>query len=156
MPEIDPAVHRQLGVELFNLVWEYLEKPDRSQHEDDTMLNAAHASRYHWELAGTEVNLARGEWQLARVYTILQRSEPATYHATRSLEICQANGIGDFDLAFAYEALARAAALAGAYPESKAWFEKARMAAKDIAEADDRELLEKDLATIPNGPEEAA
>ena len=156
MPELDASIHRQLGVDLFNLVWTYLDKSDRTREEDDTMLNAAHGSRYHWELAGTAVNLARGEWQLARVYSVLKRPEPSGYHAARSLEICQANGIGDFDLAFAYEALARAAALAGKIQDRRDWIKKARQAAEDIAEADDRELLAKDLASIPEGPEGAA
>jgi hypothetical protein len=155
MTEIDTALHRQLGVDLFNLVWDYLDKPERMPQDDDRMLNAAHASRYHWEQAGTPVNLARGEWQLARVYAVLKRAEPAGYHATRCLEICLANGIGDFDLAFAYEALARASAVAGNYDESRKWLDQARQAAQGIREADDRELLEKDLATIVGGPEQS-
>lgn len=156
MTELEASVHRQLGVDLFNLVWEYLDRADRTPQDDDTMLNAAHASRYHWQLAGTALNLARGEWQLARVYAVLQRPEPAGYHAMRCLELCQANGIGDFDLAFAYEALARAMALAENFAESQTWLEKAHQAAGDIQDADDRELVKKDLATIPDGPMEAA
>ncbi len=153
--EIDTTIHHRLGVDLFNLVWEYLEKPSRTSQEDDTMLNAAHASRYHWEQAGTAVNISRGEWQLSRVYSVLKRPEPAGYHAARNLEICEENGIGDFDLAYAYEALARAAALAGNFGQSRAWLEKARQAALEIEEPDDRELLEQDLATVPSGPEAA-
>lgn len=153
MAEIDTNLHRQLGVDLFNLVWDYLDRPQRTLQEDDTMLNAAHASRYHWEQAGTAVNLARGEWQLSRVYAVLKRLEPARYHAARNLEICQANGIGDFDLAFAYEALARAAALAGRFDESQMWLEQASLALPGIREADDRELVEKDLATIATEPD---
>ena len=154
MTELEKSVHRQLGVDLFNLVWEYLDRADRTAQDDDTMLNAAHASRYHWQLAGTALNLARGEWQLARVYAVLQRAEPASYHAARSLEICLTNGIGDFDLAYAYEAQARAMAVAGRFSESQEWLEQARQAADAIQEADDRELLEKDLATILGGPVE--
>ena len=48
------------------------------------------------------------EWQISRVYSVLERGEPALYHAKRNLEICQEHEIGDFDLAFAYEAMARA------------------------------------------------
>ena len=156
MPELDRALQRQLAVDLFNLVWDYLEKPDRSLQENDTMLNAAHASRYHWEQIGKAVNLARGEWQLARVYAVLGRPEPALYHAARSLEICQSNGIGDFDLAYAYEAYARATAIARRFEDSQTWLQQARQAAQNIPEADDRELLEKDLDTVPAGPGEAS
>jgi len=92
-------VHRAFGKEFYNYVWELLDKPHRSKEEDDAMLHAAHASRFHWGKAGTAINLARGEWQISRVYSVLKRAEPAIYHALRCLEICQENNIGDFDLA---------------------------------------------------------
>jgi hypothetical protein len=141
--------HRQFAVDLFNLVWSLLDKPERTQAEADTMLHAAHASRYHWGVAGTAVNLARGEWQVSRVYAILGRAEPALYHARRSLEICEANGIGDFDLAFAFEALARASALAGRQADRDEYVQRARAAAESIREAEDRSLVLSDLASIP-------
>src|SRR5579872_350316 len=107
-PAVDAATDRRLGIDLFNFVWTLMEKPQRTQEEDDTMIHATHASRYHWGLVGAPANLARGEWQVARVYTLLGRTEPALYHARRCLEICEQHGIGDFDIAFAHEALARA------------------------------------------------
>ena len=81
------------------------------------MIHAAHASRYHWGQVGTKANLARGEWQVSRVYTVLGRAEPALYHAHRCLAYVEAgeggDGIEDWDLPFAYEALARAEAVGG-------------------------------------------
>ena len=152
MTDDEAQVHRRLAAELFNRVWSLLEQPDRDQAMDDTMLHAAHASRYHWGEVGTSVNLARGEWQVSRVYAVLGRAEPALYHARRCLEICEAHGIGDFDLAFAYEALARAAAVAGDAEQARAWTEQALAAAEAIAEDDDRELLLSDLESIPRQP----
>lgn len=147
----DPeAARRRLAVDLFNGVWQLLDKPDRTPEDDDRMLHMAHASRYHWDQIGTAENRSRGEWQCSRVYAVLGRAEPALHHATRNLEICRANGIGDFDLAFAYEALARSYALAGEAEQARAWTERARAAAADIAEDEDRELVLADLATIPS------
>jgi hypothetical protein len=102
--------HSRLGVDLFNHVWTLIETADRTAAQTDEMIHAAHASRYHWWRAdaGPE-HLARGEWQCSRVYAVLGRGEPALWHARRCLEMCEANGIGDWDLAFAYEALARLA-----------------------------------------------
>ena len=77
------------------------------------MVHAAHASRFMWEDIGEPVNHARGEWQIARVYAVVDRPEPALHHARRCLEIVEEHGVGDFDLACAYEALARAHATAG-------------------------------------------
>lgn len=142
---------REIAIELFNAVWQLLEQPDRSVDDDDRMLHMAHASRYHWGEVGEPVNRSRGEWQCSRVYAVLGRAEPALYHARRGLAICQQHGIGDFDLAFAYESLARAHAVAGDTEQARDWAAQAREAATDIAEDDDRELLLSDLATIP-GP----
>jgi hypothetical protein len=152
---LDAAAHRKLAVDLFNFVWTLLDKADRSREEADTMLHAAHASRYHWGLVGAPVNLARGEWQVSRVYSVLARGEPAAWHAQRCLEICQQHGIGDFDLAYAYEALARAAQVAGRRDDCRRWRVLAAEAAGQIAEADDREQLDRDLATIPSVEGEA-
>ncbi|PBC67476.1 DNA-binding transcriptional MerR regulator [Streptomyces sp. TLI_235] len=143
---------RRLAVELFNGVWRLLEKEDRSAEEDDRMLHMAHASRHHWGQVGQPVNLSRGEWQCSRVYSVLGRAEPALYHARRGLEICRAHGIGDWDLAFAHESVARAHGVAGDREQARVWTEQALAAAEDIAEDDDRELVLTDLESIPHQP----
>ena len=72
------------------------------------MLHAAHASRHHWGKVGKPVNLARGEWQCSRVYAV--RAGPSRPCGTRRrcVALCEEHGIGDFDIAFAQEAIARA------------------------------------------------
>jgi hypothetical protein len=145
---VDAALHRQLGVDLFNRVWTLLELDDRTPEQVDEMLHAAHASAYHWRRVGTPVNFARSEWQCSRVYAVLGRAEPALWHARRCLELCEQHGIGDFDLAYACEALARASAVAGDAAAVEQWLGRAREQAERIAEDDDREHLLEDLATI--------
>jgi hypothetical protein len=136
---------RQRGVELFNATWELL----GSRADDDRMLHMAHASRFHWGQAPEckPENLARGEWLVSRVYSVLGRAEPAIWHARRCLDHCEENGIGDWDLAYAYEALARAHAVAGD-AEAAEWKTKARAAGDEIADAEDREHFDKDYATL--------
>lgn len=143
---------RRMAVDLFNGVWRLLEQEERSVEDDDRMLHMAHASRYHWGQIGAPVNRSRGEWQCSRVYSVLGRAEPALYHARRGLEICQAHGIADWDLAYAYESLARAHAVAGDRDQARAWTEQALAAAEDIAQDEDRELVLTDLETIPGQP----
>ena len=135
---------------MFNRVWTLLEQPDRGVEDDDEMLHAAHASRYHWGEVGTIANRARGEWQCSRVYAVLGRAEPALHHARRCLELCESAGdeLDEFDLPFAYEALARANAVAGNAEQARHWIGLARAAADSISDEDDRLLLEADLATI--------
>jgi hypothetical protein len=144
--------HRALGIELFNQTWTLMEQPHRTVAEDDAMLHMAHASAHHWRSEGsgaTANNLARSEWQVSRVYTVLGRAEPATYHARRCLEICQDNGIGDWDIAYAYEALARAAVTGGDTEAARSWTEQAYAAAEQIAEDGERRHLLDDLETLP-------
>ena len=141
--------HRKLGSDLFNYTWSLLDQKGRSTKKNDEMLNAAHASRYHWGHAGTPLNLSIGEWQLSRVYAILGRGEPALYHGRRSLEIARRNRLGRFYLAYAYEALARAAAVAGERPARNRYVRKARRIGDDIRIRDERRMLLEDLATIP-------
>jgi hypothetical protein len=64
------------------------------------------------------------------------------------LSMCEANDIGDFDLAFCYEALARAHAVAGDFEEARRWLQRGSEAANDVAEEDDREILLADLASV--------
>jgi tetratricopeptide (TPR) repeat protein len=146
--EIDPETHRQLGIDLFNLTWSYLDKAQRSADENDAMLHAAHASRHHWAQVGQPVNLARGEWQISRVYAVLGRYEPALYHGQRCLDICQQNQITDFDLAYAYEALARAYAVAQQWDNVRSNLDLATSAGNVITDPADKDWFFKDLATI--------
>jgi len=149
--EIDPTTRRKLAADLFNHTWTLLEKPDRTPGEDDEMIHSSHASRFHWGEVrnGEPVNLARGEWQCSRVYAVLGRSEPALWHARRCLEINEANGTADWDIASAYEAMARAYLAAGDLEAVAAWKAKATAALDGIADRDDREVVEGDLATLP-------
>ena len=136
---------RQLGVDLFNEVWRLME----TREDDERMVNAAHASAFHWAAAPEckPENRARSEWQISRVYTVLGRGEPAVWHAQRCLEWCESAGIDDWDLAYAYEALARAHAVSGT-GEAGAWKAKAREAGDAIADPEDREHFEEDYATL--------
>jgi len=147
--QIDPATRRKLAADLFNHTWTLLEKPDRTPDEDDEMIHGAHASRFHWGEVGEPVHRARGEWQCARVYSVLGRGEPALWHARRCLAINEAIGSADFDLAAAYEAMARAHLAAGDLEAVATWKAKATAALDGIADDDDREIIEGDLATLP-------
>ena len=141
--------HRKQAVDLFNFTWTLIDKPDRTSAEDDLMIHAAHASRYHWGVAGTVVNYLRSDWQIAHVYTILHQSQATVHYARCCLDQCLAHHIGDFDLAYAYEGMARALACAGKTAEAQQAFRLAEQAGTQIAEADDRELFQKDLAAGP-------
>lgn len=146
---VSGELDRELGAWCFNRTWDLIEKEDRSAAEDEEMLTTTFASRFHWGRIGEPVNFARAEWQISRVQVLLGNAPEALRHARRCLEITEAAGIGDFDLAFAYEAMARALALSGQHDEAGAFKARAAAAGEDIAEADDREIFLADLATLP-------
>jgi hypothetical protein len=129
-------------------VWVLLEKPDRSAEDDDRMVHAAHASRYHWGVAGGPVQWARGEWQCSRVYAVLGRFEPALHHARRCLELATGYGLGPFDVGAAHEALARSYRMAGDAAKTAEHVALARTQSAGLADDDDRAILDNDLASL--------
>jgi hypothetical protein len=147
--EEEKQEHRRLGKELNNLVWQLLQKKDRTADEDETMVHAAHASCYHWSVAGTAVNVARGEWLISHVYALLERAGPALHHAKRCLETVRANEIGDFDLAYAHEGMARALAANRQKAEFEKYFRLSQEAGARIQEEEDRDLFYQDFKAEP-------
>jgi hypothetical protein len=144
----EQAYHRRMAVKLFNHVWDLMDKAERTQQEIDEMIHSAHASRYHWGEIGTPLEFSRGEWQISRVYSVLKRSEPALFHANRTLKLCMEHEIADFDLAYAYEALARAYLIAGETERCKSYLDLAYQASQSIQEEEDLKLVITDLDSI--------
>lgn len=144
----EQAQHKKMGIEYFNYTWGLLDKEERTQEEIDDMIHAAHASRFHWGKLKQPLNNERGEWQISRVYATLERFEPAQYHAQRCLDICLENDIGDFDIAFAYEALARAFSIKKDNKNKEKYLKKAKEAGEKIAKKDDKDYFFSELETI--------
>jgi len=144
----EEEMHKKIAINLFNSTWGLMEKKDRTKEVDDEMINSAHASRFHWGKVGAPVNFLRGEWLISRVYSILKRAEPSIYHAQRCLDICLEHKIGDYDLAWAYEALARAYSVKGDKIKTEEYMKIAKEASEKIAKKEDKDLLFKELGTI--------
>ncbi|HEU5477468.1 MAG TPA: hypothetical protein VFU64_06540 [Gaiellaceae bacterium] len=148
---VTPEEHRALGVELYNGTWALIEREDRTPDEDDEMLHRAHASAYHWlQAPHTAANRARSHWLCSHVYAVLGRPEPALHHGERCLALVEGSPqeMADFDLPAAYEALARAHSAAGRSDEARRFLELAQVEAAKIADAEDREHFESQLASI--------
>lgn len=128
-------------------VWELLEKESRTLDEDEELVQAAYASYYHWLHAGGGAHRQRSEWLLARVYTVLGQAQQAIVHAQRCLSITeeQRHLLQDFDVAYAYEAMARAYALSGDRPQAEEYRRSAQSAGDRIRDAEDRRIFQKDL-----------
>jgi DNA-binding transcriptional MerR regulator len=145
---LDPDDERRLAASLFNRTWDLLERTDRGTDEDDEMLHTAHASRYHWGRVGQPANLARGEWQVSRVYAVLGRAEPALHHARRCLELAETHDLGPFDVGCGHEALARAHRVANDQDAVAKHLAAAAALAEQVDDAEDRDVLLGDLAQL--------
>jgi hypothetical protein len=139
---------RQLAGDLFNLVWTLLEQSGRSAEDDDRMVHAAHASRYHWGQVGGPEQIAVGEWQCSRVYSVLGRPEPALHHARRCLSIASGADVPSWLVASAHEGLARALLVAGNREAALSEYQAARGLLETVSDQEDRQVVAADLATL--------
>jgi hypothetical protein len=145
--ELLPEDHRILGVELFNKTWGLMDKTDRTPTDDATMLDFAHASSYHWSFCGTVVNQQRGYWLISRVYAVLGIPDACLLFAKLCRE-CTETGLSemeDFDIAFSFEALARAYALNGELKKTAEMFRSAVEAGNLIKDEEDQEIFVESL-----------
>ena len=86
-------------------------------------------------------------WLVSRAHAVLGQGDAALHHADRSAAVVAAAGLADFDLAYAHEARARALACLGRLDEAEAELAAAR--AVPIADDEDRQIVDGDLAAGP-------
>ncbi len=146
----DALVHRRFAAECFNHAWTLLDKTPRSTAEEEELVHCAHASAWHWSRRADETpsNRAIAAWQLARVYAAVGRADEARRYGGQSLDICRESSLDAFLTAYAFEALARAEAVAGNAASRDRWLNEARELANAVADADGRRQLQNDLDTI--------
>jgi len=147
---IKPEEHRQLAATFFNETWRLLNLTDRSDEQDAQMIHCAHASRMHWELVGNSKNQAIGEWQIARVYSILRFPQSALYHATVCMAIVEQAGMKGFLMGCAHEGMARALALTDKQTAA-IHHKKALEVLSSIDDPEDAKILRSDLTSIELG-----
>lgn len=148
-PEFDKAAaHRLFSADCFNRTWTLIEKPDRSPAEDEQMLLLSLASLWHWTQREdcSDRNLSIGYCQVSRVYALRGDGR----NALRYAEICSrySQSQPPFFLAYAHEAIARAALLNGETERVRHHVAEARQLATQVTEVEERTALEKDLDTI--------
>ena len=148
-PEFDvAAAHRYFAAECFNRAWDLIDKLDRTPEEDEDMIRLNQASLYHWSQREdcTNRNLSVGYWQASRIYALLGQADNARRYGALCLRYSQDEDA--FYLGYAYEALARAESVAGQGEKAARYLQDAHGQLAQISDAEERELLEKDLKTI--------
>lgn len=146
-----PDEHRAAAVEANNATWELLDGRTHGAEEVDELLGRAYAAAYHWRRAtdANDVNHARASWLLSRAHATVGHGDLALHHAERCAHFTAAAGDAatDFDQVYVVEARARALAALGR--DAEASEERARAVAIPVADAQDREIVEGDLAAGP-------
>ena len=124
-------------------------KPTIKLFPPPAFARTAYAAAYHWGKAAraTIANEARGEYLISKVLCLAGHHTMALFHADRCVELVRQGEMGDFDLAYACEARARALASLGRKGEARVEYDAARSV--PIVDAEDRSIVEADLAKGP-------
>ncbi len=140
--------NRTFAPRAFNRTWELLDAGELDREDEEEMLAAAFAQRYHWYEVGTERNRAIADWQVSRVAAVLGYSDLARRFGERSMEIAVEYDLDPFVKGFAHEAIARAAATVDDIETFTEHLELAKAALSAIEDDEDREVLAADLAEM--------
>jgi len=139
---------RTLASRDFNRTWELLDKDMLSREEQEEMLASTFSQRHNWYQVGEPHNWAIADWQIARVAVVLGYADLARRFGERSLELAVEHGLGPFVVGFAHEAIARAAAEVDDIETFTEHLELAKATLADIEDAEDRDVLQADLAEM--------
>lgn len=144
------AAHQFFAAQCFNAAWDLMDQSHRTAEEDEQMLRLSLASHWHWTQRSdyTAKTQSVAHWQTARIYALLGQADNARRYAQLCLQASQNQDVPPLYLAYAYEALARAEAVAGNKQEMARYLAEARQIANTIAESDSKQQLLDDLATI--------
>ena len=150
-PEFDlKAAHRYFAANCFNQAWDLIDKNPRTPDEDKQMIRLSLASVYHWTQRPdcTPETMSIGYWQNSRVYALVGQAVNARHYGLLALSSAQNEGVLPFALGYAFEALARAEALAGNDAQKASYLTQARQVAKTLADPETKKQLLADLDTI--------
>ena len=142
--------HQQYSAECFNRTWGFLDKQVRSAEDELKMLSSAHASLFHWMEREdcTPRNLSIGLWQVSRVYAVLGSAQEAMRFGMEALRVSEENKLDSFCLAYAHEAVSRAALVGGNRDLAQVHLEKMKEYAAEVTEEFDKKLLSNDAKDL--------
>ncbi len=140
--------HKRFATEANNRAWD-LAEAQRTPAQDREMLDAAHASAWHWSAIGTELNNMRASMLLAEVHAQLGHGVSAFEFAREMHAYFTTHESADWEIAFAHTIYAHAASLAGAHAVYFRAYESAVRAIRAIARDEDREIVMKTFSKVP-------
>jgi len=148
--EADPAAWRRwFAMQANNRCWELTVAEARTPEQDREMLDAAHASAWLWTSIGTELNRMRATMLLAEAHALAGDPSQAMEYAREMRGWFLGRETPDWEIAFTHAVTAHCAAKAGEKTLHRDSYGAARAAIASIADAEDREIVEKTFAHVP-------
>lgn len=147
---------RRFAMESNNRAWALSVEP-RHPDGDHEMLDAAHASAWHWGQVGTELNRMRATTLLAEVHALLGMGPSALAFAAEMRAYFTGRAdTPDWEIALVHAVDAHAAAAAGRIGEHRDAYRRATDALAAIADEEDRAIIAKTFAHVPPPGERAS
>jgi hypothetical protein len=143
------AWHKRFASQCNNRAWELSTAAQRTPQEDREMLDAAHASAWHWGKIGTELNRMRAVMCLAEVHALLGHGQIALDYAQEMRRFFLARETEPWELAFTHAIHAHAAAVAGRADEHRASYDAATAALAAVTGDEDRAILMQTFVHVP-------
>ena len=140
--------HKRFAAKANNRAWE-LSIVERTAEQDQEMLDAAHASAWHWRVVGTELNRMRSTMLLAEVHALLGFGSSALRYAEEMRTYFVGRETADWELAFTHVIHAHAASAAGAVDTHRVAYHSAQIALKAIVDDEDRAIVIKTFSQVP-------
>jgi len=148
--ELDVAFgHNKFAAIAFNHAWDFIDLKVRTDEEVRQMLDAAHASSWHWRHRedATPQNRSIADWQLSRVHALAGNGAISLDYGNLSLETAIETGL-PFYIGYAYEAIARANWVLGNLDDARAAHASVNEQLTQILAEEDKALLYADLVDI--------
>ncbi|MEK7433378.1 MAG: hypothetical protein AABZ74_09625 [Cyanobacteriota bacterium] len=142
------------AIEHNNNIWSLLSKKEKTEDDNNEIINLAHSSLLHWSKSPKckIVNLQRGEYMISIAYTNANRAESALYHAKKCMKITEENReeMEDFDIAYAFLGMAKALNLSeneiiSRKEEADKYLEEAKKLGEKIKDEEDKNIFMGDL-----------
>ncbi len=140
--------HRTFAPRAYNHTWTLLDLDERTRQQEEEMLAATFAQRYHWYQVGTPRNWAIADWQVSRVTALLGYADLARRFGEGALMVCKDHDLDAFVTGFAHEAIARAAAFVDDVDTFSENLEIAKELLTEIENTEERDVLAADLAEM--------
>lgn len=147
-PDDTQRWHKRFAVDCNNRAWA-LSVQTRSAAEDREMLDAAHASAWHWAQIGSELNRMRATMLVAEAHAALGMGESALALAEPTRAYFLGRDTPDWEIACAHAVYAHAAHAAGRAAEHREAHALANAALAAIGDEEDRKVIARTFDRVP-------